>query len=215
MKILFLGDSITAGVGASCPENNYVNLVKKALCCEALNYGVSGTRIGRQTFVKENTVWNYDFRLRAQIMENEADLVFVFGGTNDYGHGCLALGKAEERIPHTFCTELRLLAEDLIAKYGAKKLCFILPLRRCDDEKGICCKGESKSEMGESLFEYVSAMRKILAEYGLDILDLYENGIPKPTSYAGDDYTVDGLHPNDRGYALLADRICEYVKKKL
>jgi hypothetical protein len=70
MKLLFLGDSITEGVGASAKDKNYVNLVKSELGCEAVNYGVSGTRIGRQTRVYGGiTVWNYDFRLRAQIME--------------------------------------------------------------------------------------------------------------------------------------------------
>ena len=128
MKLLFLGDSITEGVGASSKDKNYVNLIKSELGCDAVNYGVSGTRIGRQTRVYDGiTVWNYDFRLRAQIMERDADRVFVFGGTNDYGHGSLHLGLADERIPETFCTELRLLAEDLIAKYGKEKLCFLLP----------------------------------------------------------------------------------------
>ena len=83
MKLLFLGDSITQGVGASSEDKNYVNLVKNALGCEVVNYGVSGTRIGRQTRVFCSTMWNYDFRLRAQIMEKRADMVFVFGGTNN------------------------------------------------------------------------------------------------------------------------------------
>ena len=84
MKILFLGDSITEGVGASACENNYVSCVGEMLNCEVVNYGVGGTRIGRQTSLKNGyPVWNYDFRLRAQIMEEKADRVFVFGGTND------------------------------------------------------------------------------------------------------------------------------------
>ena len=45
MKINFLGDSITEGVGASAPENNYVSLVGKKTGHEVINYGISGTRI--------------------------------------------------------------------------------------------------------------------------------------------------------------------------
>ena len=215
MKLLFLGDSITEGVGASSKDKNYVNLVGAELGCEVVNYGVSGTRIGRQTNVYGGiTVWNYDFRLRAQIMEREADKVFVFGGTNDYGHGALYLGKVNERIGETFCTELRLLIEDLIAKYGKEKLCFLLPLRRYNDEKGIACKGNGGDEFGENLLEYVKAMRAIISEYRIDFIDLYENGIPKPLTYKGDEYTVDGVHPNDKGYALIANKICEYINSK-
>ena len=74
MKILFLGDSITQGVGASEDSLNYVGRVKNKLGCDAINYGVSGTRIGRQTYMYFTPMFNYDFRLRAEIMEKEADL---------------------------------------------------------------------------------------------------------------------------------------------
>ena len=215
MRLLFLGDSITQGVGASCEAKNYVSLVREMLGCEALNYGVSGTRIGRQTQLDGRThLFAYDFRLRAEIMEEEADLVFVFGGTNDFGHGRLHLGSPEEREGRTFCTELRLLIDLLIAKYGKEKLCFLLPLRRFSEE-GVACKGESGKEVGATLAEYVTAMREILGEYGIESIDLYENGFPKPLVSTGDEYTKDGLHPNDNGYVFLANIICDYVREKM
>jgi lysophospholipase L1-like esterase len=213
MKLIFLGDSITEGVGASCGENNYVNLVGKMLECETVNYGVSGTRIGRQTYVHCSPMWNYDFRLRTQIMAEDADKVFVFGGTNDYGHGRLVLGRVAERVPNTFCNELRLLIEDLCVKYGKEKLCFILPIHRFDED-GYACKGEFGNEIGASLAEYVNAMHQIIKEYNIEIIDLYNNGIPKPTVNTGDNYTVDGVHPNDNGYKLIAEEICKYLKEK-
>ena len=213
MKLIFLGDSITQGVGASCEANNYVNLVGKRLNCNVVNYGVSGTRIGRQTFVNCSSMWNYDFRLRAQIMDPDADFVFVFGGTNDYGHGRLPLGTPSANTPNTFCYELRLLIEDLCQKYVKNRLCFILPIRRFDED-GVCCKGESGKEKGAPLLEYVNAMRQIISEYGIDIIDLYENGIPKPCVCTGDEFTVDGVHPNDNGYRFIAQKICDYLKEK-
>lgn len=213
MKILFLGDSITQGGGASSVDKNYVNLVKETLKCEVVNYGFSGTRIGRQTHVHYTTMWNYDFRLRVQIMEEQADKVFVFGGTNDYEHGRLLLGNVNERGSNTFCDELHLLINSLIDKYGKEKLCFILPLRRFNEEP-VRCKGKDGNALGASLVEYVNAMRYILNEYGIDFLDLYNDGIPKPPVNTGDEYTVDGLHPNDNGHALISKKICEYIKGK-
>ena len=212
MKLLFLGDSITEGVGASCPQNNYVNTVKRTLDCTTVNYGVGGTRIARQTYINYSTLWNYDFRLRAQIMEPNADMVFVFGGTNDYGHGNLVLGNTEEKSPNTFCGELKLLIEFLCQKYGKEKLCFILPLRRFNED-GVACKGEN-NEMGAPLVEYVNAMRRIISEYEIDIIDLYENGFEKPLINTGDDYTADGVHPNDNGHKFIAEKICEYIKRR-
>ena len=212
MKILFLGDSITEGVGASTPENNYVNRVRQKLNCEVVNYGVSGTRIGRQKAVNNKTIWNYDFRLRLEIMGDEADRVFVFGGTNDYGHGCLHLGSVEDRGEDTFCGSLRLLIDELIIKYGKEKLCFMIPLRRFE-ECALTCKGENGDELGAPLSEYVDCIRAILNEYKIEFIDLYVNGIPKPEVNTGDEYTVDGLHPNDKGHNLIAERVCDYILK--
>ena len=214
MKILFLGDSITEGAGASAPENNYVNKVGQKLNCEVVNYGVGGTRIGRQKAVNGKTIWNYDFRLRLEIMQDEADRVFVFGGTNDFGHGALHLGEVESRGEDTFCGSFRLLIDALCEKYCKEKLCFIIPMHRFE-ETAQKCKGENGDELGAALPEYVDAMRKILSEYEIEFIDLYENGIPKPLVKTGDGYTVDGLHPNDKGHELIADIICEYVGNKL
>ena len=146
-------------------------------------------------------------------MDKQADMVFVFGGSNDYGHGRLILGNVEDRTANTFCYEMRLLIEDLIDKYGKERVCFILPLHRFDED-GVCCKGDNGDEMGASLVVYVEAMRHILNEYNVDFLDLYNNGIPKPLVCTGDEYTVDGVHPNDKGYLLIAKKICEYIKQK-
>lgn len=213
MKILFLGDSITEGVGASSVEKRYTDLVGVNLGCQTVNYGISGTRIARQTRTSAKTIWDIDFRTRLPLMENDADIVFVFGGTNDYGHGSLHLGNPKEIKEDTFCTQLHLLIKDLIEKYGKNKVCFILPLRRfCEDP--VACKGEMTNELGASLAEYVETMRKIIFEYGIDCIDLYENGFPKPSTDLGDEYTVDGLHPNDRGYEVIADRVCEYLMRK-
>ena len=213
MKLLFLGDSITQGTGASSIEKRYTNLVAARLGCEMINYGIGGTRIARQKETSANTVWDIDFRTRLPLMENECDRVFVFGGTNDYGHGSLHLGSTDEYEENTFCTQLRLLINDLIAKYGKERLTFIIPLHRYCEEP-LRCKGPKRDELGAPLCDYVNAMRVTLNEYGIDYVDLYDNGFPKPLVNTGDEFTADGLHPNDRGYEFIADKICEYLLTK-
>ena len=105
-----------------------------------------------------------------------------------------------------------MLIEFLCQKYGKEKLCFILPLRRFNED-GVACKGEN-NEMGAPLVEYVNAMRRIISEYEIDIIDLYENGFEKPLINTGDDYTADGVHPNDNGHKFIAEKICEYIKRR-
>ncbi|MBQ8658230.1 MAG: SGNH/GDSL hydrolase family protein [Clostridia bacterium] len=154
MKLLFLGDSITEGVGAFAPEKNYVNLVARKLDCEVLNYGVSGTRIARRKKRSEPLSFDWDFVSRATVMEREADLIFVFGGTNDYGHGDAEIGEKGSFDPYTFCGSVNALISYLVSSYGKEKLCFILPLRRYD-EVGIRRK---------SLEEFVDILRAAVKE---------------------------------------------------
>ena len=212
MKLIFLGDSITEGVGASGLEKCYVAQVGKKLNCTVLNYGISGTRIAKQKKLSFPASYDMDFQLRASLMEKDADKVFVFGGTNDYGHGDALIGNYNEKNPYTFYGGLRCLIENLIGIYGAKKICFLLPLRRFE-EIGVNCKGINGNESGKGLSVYVEILKEVLHQYGIDYIDLYENGIPKPQSKTGDKFTVDGLHPNDDGHKIIADKICEYLKK--
>lgn len=92
MKVIFLGDSITEGVGASSGANKYVNKVAEFCKAEVKNFGVSGTRIARQTTPSEYILFDYDFQMRVEVMSKNVDKVFVFGGTNDYGHGDAKIG---------------------------------------------------------------------------------------------------------------------------
>ena len=80
----FLGDSITEGVGASCEGNRYTDVLAREFgLARANNYGVSGSRIARQT-VMTNEPHDRDFCMRMAEMDENADAVVVFGGTNDY-----------------------------------------------------------------------------------------------------------------------------------
>ena len=213
MKLLFLGDSITQGVGASTQDKRYTDLVAAKLGCKVINYGISGTRIARQKETSGSTTFDIDFRTRLPLMETECDRVFIFGGTNDYGHGTLHLGAPNLNDENTFCTQLRMLVDDLIAKYGKDKVTFIIPLHRFCEEP-VLCKGADRDELGAPLCDYINAMRVILGEYGIDYIDLYENGFPKPLVNTGDEFTCDGLHPNDKGYEFITDKICEYLADK-
>ena len=102
LKALFLGDSITYGSGASSLDKNYVNLLAKYTGLNTVNYGVGGTRIARQTKASACTDWDYDFNARARIMDKDADIIGVFGGTNDYGHGFAPIGKPTDTDEYTF-----------------------------------------------------------------------------------------------------------------
>ena len=208
-KILFLGDSITEGAGASKIENNYVNKVGEKLGVESLNFGVGGTRIAKQNGDGNDRYAEY-FLLRAKKMPKDADLVFVFGGTNDFGHGDAPIGNINDRTDLTFYGALNNLIEYLIETFGKEKIRFILPLARFDQDNPF---GEgNKKEPSLTLKGYVDIIREVLDEFGIESLDLSDSFI-KPLTNKGDRLTVDGLHPNDLGHKIIADKIVEYIEK--
>lgn len=212
MKAIFLGDSITEGVGASSEENKYVNKVAEICGIEVKNFGVSGTRIARQTIPYDWVTADYDFQMRAEVMSKDADKVFVFGGTNDYGHGDAKIGNDNDTSPYTFNGAMNNLLKILIGIYGKDKICFILPIRRFQEEDLFG--GGHRKEPTLNLKGYVDIIRSKCEKAGVDYIDLYNDGFPKPLTDKGDEYTIDGLHPNDKGHLYIAERIKEYLERE-
>lgn len=211
MIINFLGDSITQGAGAARPGEEYVEVVGQILGCTVRNYGLGGTRIARQTTPSAEPIYDRDFLMRSKEMIDDADLVFVFGGTNDYGHGDAEIGDLDSENIYTFCGALNTLVKDLVARYGKDKLCFIRPLHRYNETNPY---GEgNKSKAGPVLQEYVDALNAIVTKNGIDMLT-FEEEFPVPTTNTGDELTVDGLHPTSKGHRIIAEKICAYVRSK-
>ena len=207
MIINFLGDSITQGSGASCEQNMYVNLVGKALGATVRNYGVSGTRIADN--FTPNDYPEY-FALRAKKMENDADYVFVFGGTNDFGHGDAPIGTIEDTTDFSFYGALKNLIELLLSKYDKRKIVFILPLRRWEENNP---RGSRKVKDVGVLSEYVDIMKKVLENYGIAYMDTFYNSVLQTPPEGQSAFFADGLHPNDAGHALLAQMVVGYVQR--
>ena len=207
MKILFLGDSITAGAGLNTKEEMFTTLVGKLTNAQIVNYGVGGTRIARNSAPSEDPSYDNDFLRRAEDMDKTADFVFVFGGTNDYGHGDAPIGDVSDETPYTFCGAVNLLSRYLVNNYGKDNVCFILPLHRRNEDNPFG-EGNKKIKSG-TLSEYITAEIIVLEKNGVKYLDLRNDFPPEKL----DKLTIDGIHPNAKGHKLIADRVCEYLNE--
>lgn len=210
--INFLGDSITQGAGTSCNEAIYHSILKEKYGLkEARNYGIGGTRVARQTEIT-SLIRDRDFILRAKFMEKDADVVIVFGGTNDFGSGQAHLGTMEDRDPRTFYGALHTLVQDLIADYYDKTIVFITPLHRYNE---VSCIGTWKPDGVEQhpLKDYVYAVKEVCEYYSVPVLDLFACGELSgntPEWYVK--YMPDGLHPNDEGHKIMANKIGKFLE---
>ena len=114
-----IGDSITMGAHI---QRSYADVVKELLGLEAVyNYGGSWSTVGH----KENCDCNHPYLpddynhdpvvYRCTEME-EADIIFILGGLNDFGME-LPLGMIEDATPHTFYGALNLTADKIKQTY--------------------------------------------------------------------------------------------------
>ena len=215
LKINFLGDSITEGVGASSAETVYHEVLKKeAKLGVARNYGISGTRIalqfGSRGVPEEPTIDDKSFCERYNEMDDDADVVVVFGGTNDYGHGDAYIGKFEDRTPETFYGACHTLFKGLIKKYLGKPIVIMTPLHRVDETKVPETKDPDRYL---DLKGYVDIMREVAEYYSLPVLDLFkESGLQPEIEEIKENYLPDGLHPNDNGNKVIADKLKKFLE---
>ena len=209
---VFLGDSITEGVGASSQEHVYHQVLKKEYGLkEAVNYGISGTRIARQHKPSEWESFDLDFCLRFPEMRDDADIVVVFGGTNDFGHGDALFGTLEDDTPDTYCGAVRFLMRGLLEKYPDSQIVFMTPLHRGGDEKVNYPDSPNKDRC---LDDYRRVIIELARYYAIPVLDLYSvSGIQPNIPCIAERYMPDGLHPSDRGNEKIASLLGHFLEQ--
>ena len=136
-------------------------------------------------------------------MDHDADLIVVFGGTNDFGHGDAPLGTMDDKSVYTFYGAVQSLFNDLKMHYSNDQIIILTPLHRFRSEE---------ESMEPHLDEYVGIIRDQAREYQFHVLDLYEKSKIHPRLENVREMLVpDGLHPNDEGHAILAKEIIDFL----
>lgn len=211
-KINFLGDSITAGVGVSDIERVYwKRLERECSLALARGYGVSGTRFASQTLPSREPTYDMDFYTRAMDMDPDADIVAVFGGTNDFGHGDAPIGTMEDRDGFSFYGACHRLFALLIEKYPQAVIIIMTPLHRLNEDDPM---GDGiKPRPTAPLSRYREIIIEVARYYSLPVLDLYSvSGIQPRLESSRQRLCPDGLHPNDEGHRLICERLKGFLQ---
>ena len=217
-KVNFLGDSITEGVGISDWENcRYDNLTAKMLGFSKVNsYGIGGTRLAHQPFPSATPRYDLCFCGRAYDMDTSADMVVVYGGVNDYIHGNALVGEIGDTMPNTFCGAVYFLMNYLKDVYKEKPILFMTPARcflRHEIDDLLPSTHGAKQVAGKPLKDYVEIILETGKQFGVNVLNLYDGlGIDPHIPEHFEKYTVDGLHFNEEGHRLLAQKLTEFIK---
>lgn len=212
-KINFIGDSITEGARVENSENFYPNIIKRnAGLAEARNYGVGGSRIARIHKLEGNPS-DEDFNARAERMDPDFDVVVVFGGTNDFGHGNVPLGKMGDSDVYTFYGALKTLCLYLIKNYPEKTIVFMTPLHRLNEELDYNKRLEEGNPNARPLVDFVNAIREVCELFSIPVLDMFkESGMPARVWAWCENHMPDGLHPNDNGQKIIAHKLQKFLE---
>ena len=207
MTFNFLGDSITHGVGTSSDEKRYFELIKAEKGLASVNgYGISGTRLAKQRIPSAEPSFDRDFVSRVDEM-CDADGVVVFGGTNDYGHGDAPIGALSDRTSDTFYGACHVLFSKLVEKYPGKPIVIMTPLHRAEEDEV-----KIKHGVRVTLKTYVNIIREVAEYYSLPVCDMFKNsGLQPKVSVIAEKYIPDGLHPNDEGHKIIAERLGNFL----
>lgn len=198
-KIAFLGDSITEGAGVQTPDSVYWRQIATNTGAQCYGYGVCGSRIVPQCPNKDD---DKSFGSRVGQMIPDADVVVVFGGTNDFDHGYAAIGTIKDRTNETFYGACYCLIMQLIDRYPGACIVMMTPLHRESEEE--LSNNDPGGRRCGTLFAYAQAIREVAELFGVPIVDLFHNCTIQPRIPAlKEKYMPDGLHPNDAGHVLI------------
>lgn len=200
-KIACLGDSFTYGVAT------YVSKLNDRYLSHAINYGVASSRIVLDTTSGGTTIASFLNRYSA--MDNDADIITVFGGINDaydLGSGALSLGTIESALDTTtFYGGLKLLVTNLMKKYPDKQIIGIVPP---DCQIG--------AYYIANLPAVQNAEREVYNMYGIPIIDLKRECYKMstlPEMVALYRAASDSIHPSGAGQEALCDTISAGIRR--
>lgn len=206
IKVNFMGDSITEGVGVSKKEDIFVNVFAKETGAIVRNYGIGGTRIAQQSNKDGSS-----FCERFDSMDKDADLIVMFGGTNDYGHGDAKLGDVADEDYTTFCGACNWFVKKTREVYPNAKLVVMTPIHRENESKPCVEKPEGAELL--TLKEYVDIMKKIMEKNHIPVVDLYHKCKIDPNdAVSKETLCPDGLHPNAAGHILIKDCLIDFLR---
>lgn len=114
------------------------NILSERTGAVCVGFGIGGTRIARQIYPDPaDAVAFLQLHTRVSQMDKDADIVVMFGGTNDFGNGeATPIGNINDRTDESFYGGLHILCDKVINRYPAAQLVFLTPTHRLGENNG-------------------------------------------------------------------------------
>ena len=183
MKIICLGDSLTAGCGLRRGEN-WVELLREQTGDEWINAGVCG-----------DTSTGILVRLQTEVLPQRPDEVLLMGGDND-----IMLTGSEEQAK----TSLMAMLHQCAAR-GVKPVVGIpFPIRNIPQRWQAVCDVENARSASLRYIRWLRALTDAISLRRVDFAAAFA-AAPLPDEL----YQEDGMHPSAAGSRVMADAVLQ------
>lgn len=206
-KWIAVGDSITEHNFRS--NKNYHDYIADDIkSLTVINYGISGTGYFDR------------YNIADTITQTDFDYLTVFWGTNDWGNqkdtNKKPLGTFLDTGTATISGCINTALTGLLNKFYDKKIAVITPLPRLTNWG----ENSANNAYGYTLKQLVDLINRYCNHYSIPCLDLYhESNLPVWIPAANTKYftapaasTPDGLHPNDLGHEVIANKVKTFLE---
>lgn len=205
-KWALIGDSITE-YNYRATVNYSMYIKNKVGSLTLYNYGQSGTG-----YFDSHNIAN-------SITQTDMDFITVALGTNDFGKATLPLGAFLDTGTTTVSGCINTLLSSLITKFYNKKIYVFTPVPRLSSY-GL---NGATNAQGYSLEQLSELIKQYCRHYSLPCLDLYHGSNLPVWTAGGNTYyftapnypSPDGLHPNDAGHAVMAQKIQPFLESNV
>lgn len=212
-KIACLGDSITEGVNANGWQwHRYIDQWAKNNGIETtiINLGIGGTSVCTSSYVTDTLKPFVD---RLETIPTDADIVTIFGGTNDWGNNA-TLGTIDDTETSTFYGAYKHILEWIATNRPNAKVITMTPLKRYYRGSGTTWVNAqtTRNSKGNLLQDYARAVKEVSDLYAVPCVDLHnDSGLNPVLEIVRTKFMGDGLHPtaegNKRMYPIILDKM--------
>lgn len=208
-KANIIGDSIIKGENSDdgykrMKDDNVASILMEEFGFnDVRNYGIGGSRISSHVTNLNGIVDRFNN------MDNDADLIIIAGGTNDFG-GDVQLGDLSDLTDNTkFKPALYNVLKGIQDKYPGKELYYITPAHRKDGKPD-----NAANNVGLTLKDYVEACYEVCELLSVPVIDMWkELGFSPFNDTMKKKYMTDGLHPTIEGMRkYYGAKICKEIR---
>lgn len=218
IKIQLFGDSITDNTWGDLQTwANYIpQYLSDVLTPTVVNSAVGGSPLTHSN--ANNGVWDLVCSADYSVLDNNADVIVILSGTNDWAGVVASTGDnigAWGGNYYTIYGALQQIIEKISEETSAKIIVCTPPQRynSVDRDRPTDSRGTPLNYNGKTLRDFCDAMLDVSQYYGIMCLDL--NAILGWDRKNVGDFTTDGLHPNTVGDEWVGRLICNEIKRHM